>query len=181
MAKFFSELSDDLIAFIGDQRLFFTATAPVSGRVNLSPKGMDTFRCLGSSKVAYLDLTGSGNETSAHLAENARITIMFCSFGPKPLILRIYGSGRVVMPNDPEWPGFFAHFEACSGMRQIIAVDVESVQTSCGFAVPEFDFKAERQMLVQWAEHRGPEQLKEYRREKNQISIDGLPSRAFEE
>ena len=111
MAKFYTHLDEQLRRFIGEQKMFFTATAPTDGRINLSPKGMDTFRCFEEGRrVAYLDLTGSGNETAAHLSENGRMTVMFCSFSEQPLILRIYGRGRVVRPVDAEWPALRPHF-----------------------------------------------------------------------
>jgi hypothetical protein len=176
MASFLPSLNDDLIDFIREQKIFFTATAPSDGRINLSPKGMDTFRCLDYSRVAYLDLTGSGNETSAHLMENGRITVMFCSFTAKPLILRLYGAGRVVLPRDPHWEGLFPLFDACPGARQIIEIRIDSVQTSCGYAVPVYALVEERQSLVKWADHKGKEGLTAYWKEKNRISIDGLPT-----
>src|SRR5436309_2731802 len=110
MAQFYEELDKRLIQFIGEQKVFFTATAPTRGRINLSPKGMDTFRCLDSKTVCYLDLTGSGSETSAHVMENGRMTIMFCSFTANPMILRLYGTGEVIRPNDAAWEKCFAHF-----------------------------------------------------------------------
>ena len=174
MADFFTELNDAQKAFIAEQKLFFVATAPSAGRINLSPKGLDTFRCLDGRTVAYLDLTGSGNETAAHLAEDGRMTVMFCSFTRKPLILRLYGHGRVVQPHDDAWPALFAHFEPVPGQRQIIVLDVESVQTSCGYAVPHYVFQEERDTLLRWAEHKGEAGLEAYRAEKNQRSIDGL-------
>lgn len=180
MAKFYLEIDDSLQSFIRQQKLFFTASAPVEGRINLSPKGMDTFRCLDRKTVAYLDLTGSGNETAAHLLENGRMTIMFCSFSEKPLILRLYGHGRVVRPRDEEWQGFYARFHPHPGERQIIVLDVESAQTSCGFAVPVYELKEERQMLVEWTVKKGEEGLEEYRKTKNQTSIDGLPTHQCE-
>ena len=177
MAKFYTHLDDSLQKFIGEQRMFFTATAPADGRINLSPKGMDTFRCLDEGRrFAYLDLTGSGNETAAHLAENGRLTVMFCSFTEQPLILRIYGRGRVVRPADAEWSELRPHFPALPGERQIVLLDVESAQTSCGFAVPVYDLKEERQRLVEWTLSKGDDGLLDYRREKNQVSIDGLPA-----
>ena len=181
MAKFFPTLDDTLIRFIGEQKVYFTATAPRAdeGRINLSPKGIDTFRCLDERTVAYLDLTGSGNETAAHLLEpgNGRMTIMFCSFGAKPLILRLYGRGRPVRHRDPEWAALSAHFDALPGARQIIVLDVQNVQTSCGFGVPVFDHAGdERPVLTQWAEKKGADGIAQYWREKNAVSIDGLPS-----
>ena len=176
MAKFYTRLDEGLQRFIGEQKVFFTATAPAEGRINLSPKGMDTFRCLGGERVAYLDLTGSGNETAAHLAENGRMTIMFCSFSAQPLILRLYGRGRVVRPGGGEWARLRPRFPELPGERQIVVLEVESAQTSCGFAVPVYELKEERQRLVEWTLARGEEGIREYRREKNRVSIDGLPT-----
>ncbi|HYP53557.1 MAG TPA: pyridoxamine 5'-phosphate oxidase family protein [Pyrinomonadaceae bacterium] len=176
MAKFYSELDDDLRSFIDAQKVFFTATAPAEGRINLSPKGMDTFRCLDARRVAYLDLTGSGNETSAHLLGDGRMTVMFCSFSEKPLILRLYGRGRVVLPGDAEWDELRGRFPTIPGERQIIVLEVESAQTSCGFAVPVYELKEERQMLVEWAERKGDDGIRDYWKEKNRVSIDGLPT-----
>jgi hypothetical protein len=177
MAKFYTRLDEQLQAFVGEQKMFFTATAPAEGRLNLSPKGMDTFRCLdGGRRVAYLDLTGSGNETAAHHSENGRMTVMFCSFSDSPLILRIYGRGRVVLPGDEEWAELRPHFPELPGERQIVLLEVESAQTSCGFAVPVYELKAERQMLVEWTLRKGEDGIRDYRREKNQVSIDGLPA-----
>jgi hypothetical protein len=180
MAKFYTELDDSLREFIREQKIFFTATAPTEGRINLSPKGMDTFRCLDAKRVAYLDLTGSGNETAAHLLENGRMTVMFCSFSERPLILRLYGRGRVVRPRDAEWDGLHAEFRPAPGERQIIVLEVESAQTSCGFAVPVYELKEERQMLVEWTTKKGEQGIRDYWMEKNQTSIDGLPTRLCE-
>lgn len=176
MAKFYSELTADLRNFIAEQKIFFTATAPNTGRINLSPKGRDTFRCLDHQTVGYLDLTGSGNETSAHLQENGRLTIMFCSFSEKPLILRLYGYGKVIKPTDPEWENFHSQFEPIPGERQIIVLNIESVQTSCGYGVPIYELKEERETLVDWATKKGENGIADYWRQKNQKSIDGLPT-----
>ncbi|HEX8399930.1 MAG TPA: pyridoxamine 5'-phosphate oxidase family protein [Pyrinomonadaceae bacterium] len=176
MAKFYTELDNSLRRFIAEQKIFFTASAPNDGRVNLSPKGMDSFRCLDHKTVAYLDLTGSGNETAAHIFENGRLTIMFCSFTEKPLILRLYGRGRVVRKNDEDWNRLYSNFTPIIGERQIIVLEIESLQTSCGFAVPVYELKEEREKLVEWAENKGENGLLEYRQTKNQISIDGLPT-----
>lgn len=176
MGKMFSALDDRLTAFIAAQKIFFTATAPTEGRVNLSPKGIDTFRCLDHHTVAYLDLTGSGNEAAAHLIENGRMTIMFCAFDGAPLILRLYGRGRVVRPRDAEWTGLLTHFTPLPGQRQIVVLRIENVQTSCGHAVPCFDYAGERRLLLDWSEKKGEAGLEEYWREKNQVSIDGLPT-----
>jgi hypothetical protein len=176
VAKFFSELTDSLQNFIAEQKIFFTASAPNNGRINLSPKGMDSFRCLDNKTVAYLDLTGSGNETAAHIFENGRLTVMFCSFTEKPLILRLYGRGRVVREGDADWRSLYSNFTPIIGERQIIVLEIESLQTSCGFAVPIYELKEERDKLVEWAENKGENGLREYRQTKNQISIDGLPT-----
>jgi hypothetical protein len=174
MADHYKALDERLIQFIGEQKIFFTATAPNQGRINISPKGMDTFRCLDANTVCYLDLTGSGSEASAHIFENGRMTIMFCSFTAKPWILRLYGKGQVVRPGDAEWEKYFAHFTEIAGQRHIIVLHVESVQTSCGYAVPVMDFKEERQTLKTWAEKKGVDGIKDYRKLKNAKSIDGL-------
>jgi hypothetical protein len=176
MAKFYSELNPELQSFIHEQKLFFTATAPHKGRINLSPKGIDTFRCIDSKTVAYLDLTGSGNETSAHLHENGRMTIMFCSFTEMPLILRLYGIGRVIYPRMSDWEEWYSRFTPTSGERQIIVLSINSLQTSCGFGVPLFEFKQQRETLVNWAEQRGEDGIQAYWQAKNQTSIDGLPT-----
>jgi hypothetical protein len=181
MAKFYTELNEMLQEFIAEQHLFFTATAPTAGRLNLSPKGMDTFRCIDPKTVAYLDLTGSGNETAAHLTENGRMTLMFCSFAEKPLILRLYGYGQVIQPRHQAWTDFYPLFEPIPGARQIIVLNIDSVQTSCGFAVPRYEFKGRRETLVQWTNKQGEESVVKYRREHNQKSIDGLPTKLFED
>jgi hypothetical protein len=181
MAKFYAELTDDLCDFISRQHLFFTATAAAEGRINLSPKGMDSFRCLDRRTVAYLDVTGSGNETAAHLRADGRITVMFCSFDTRPVILRLYGHGRVIRPRDAEWNATIKHFTPLSGTRQIMVVKVESVQTSCGYGVPLYRYEGERETLQRWADKKGAQGLADYWREKNQTSIDGLPTRLLEE
>jgi hypothetical protein len=179
MAKFFSELNDGLKQFIAEQKIFFTATAPDTGRLNLSPKGMDTFRCIDNQTVGYLDLTGSGNETAAHLGQNGRMTLMFCSFSAKPLILRLYGQGRSIRPGQDDWLTYYPFFNAVPGERQIILLRIESLQTSCGFGVPVYELKEERRMLAEWAEKEGAEAVLAYQRKKNIESIDGVPIAAF--
>lgn len=177
MARTFPELNAAQIELIRTLHIFFVASAPQEGRVNLSPKGMDTFRVLDPRRVGYLDATGSGNETAAHLLQNGRITIMFCTFEGPPMILRIYGTGRTVRAHDAEWAELRPAFgPPLAGERQIILIDVGSVQTSCGFGVPLYDYKAERTQLTTWAEHKGPDGVVAYRNEKNVFSIDGLPT-----
>jgi hypothetical protein len=182
MAQFYESIPDDLITWIGEQHVFFVASAPLSGEghINLSPKGRDCLRVLSPNKVAYLDMTGSGNETSAHLKENGRITFMFCSFETAPRILRLYGTGRVVVRDTPEWNDMIGDFTLLSGARQIIVADIHNVQTSCGFAVPFMDYVSERDTLEKWADNKGEEGLIAYHCEKNFKSIDGLPTHLSE-
>ncbi|HEX4890422.1 MAG TPA: pyridoxamine 5'-phosphate oxidase family protein [Alphaproteobacteria bacterium] len=174
MAEFFDHIPENLQAFIARQKVFFIATAAATGRISLSPKGMDTFRCLGANQAAYLDLTGSGNETAAYLKADGRATIMFCSFDQQALILRLYGKGRAVQPGNAGWDSLIGRFPVIPGARQIMLFDIDSVQTSCGYAVPEYDLKSERQILRQWAEKKSPDELKAYRAGKNAVSIDGF-------
>jgi hypothetical protein len=178
MGRALESITPELRSFIEAQRVFFVATAPLEtgGHVNLSPKGMDTFRVLSPTRVAYLDLTGSGNETAAHLAQNGRATFMFCAFDGQPKILRLYGRGRVVRPPSPEWDELSRLFPALPGARQVVVADVTRVQTSCGFGVPLMAFGGERDALVGWAEAKGEEGLRQYREQKNRTSIDGLPT-----
>lgn len=177
---FAQQLNNKLREFISLQSVFFAATAPLEGRINLSPKGMDTFRCIDESRVAYLDLTGSGNETAAHIHQNGRLTIMFCSFSAKPLILRLYGKGEVINKNSEKWDGLITLFRREPGERQIIMLNIESVQTSCGYGVPVFELTGERKTLRDWAERKDEVELEEYRRRKNSASIDGLPTHLLE-
>ena len=177
MGKLYAELDDDLRAFIARQHVFFVATAPLSadGHVNLSPKGRDTLRVLGPRTVAYLDLTGSGVETVAHLRENGRLTVMFCAFEGRPRILRLYGRGRAVQPGDPEWPAVAAGFPEFAGVRSVVVLDVERIADSCGYGVPRFEFAGDRPQLAEWADKKGAEGIRRYQSEKNRTSIDGLP------
>ena len=171
-------ITPELRQFIEAQHVFYVATAPLErdGRVNVSPKGLDTFRVLGPTRVAYLDLTGSGNETSAHVAQNGRITFMFCAFDGPPLILRLFGAGRTVLPGTAEWEALLATLGARAGARQAIVAEIDGVQTSCGYAVPLLAFDNERDGLSKWHEEMGEEGLAGYRRESNVESIDGLPT-----
>ncbi|WP_420630331.1 pyridoxamine 5'-phosphate oxidase family protein [Candidatus Leptofilum sp.] len=180
MAKFYEALSEDLQAFIAAQHMFFVATAPANGRINLSPKGLDCFRIINANQVAFMNLTGSGNETAAHLAADGRLTIMFCSFAGKPLILRLYGTGRAIHQQDAEWVDYVPLFPPAPNNRNIILMDIESVQSSCGFAVPLYDYRGDRDLLLRWAENRCEEGVQRYWVEKNQASIDGLPTYLLE-
>ena len=177
MAKFASTLTPSHLAFIAAQKIYFVASAPAHGRVNLSPKGMDTFRVLSTTRVGYLDVTGSGNETAAHLLENGRVTLMMCSFTAAPLIFRIYGRGRVVQPADADWPQLRPLFgPPLAGERQLVLAEIESIQNSCGFGVPFFDYTGERPTLLDYAEKKGPAGMAAYRTQHNLRSIDGRPT-----
>ncbi|WNJ19111.1 pyridoxamine 5'-phosphate oxidase family protein [Pontibacter sp. G13] len=174
MGKRFTEIQPQMAEFIGNQHMFFVGTAAESGRVNVSPKGMDTFRVLGPNQIAWLNLTGSGNETAAHLALNSRMTIMFAAFEGKPLILRLYGTAKIYHPRDKEYQAHIGKFSEIAGARQIVLMDVDLVQTSCGFAVPFMDFKEDRSILKNWAEKQGQDKIEDYWAEKNTESIDGF-------
>jgi Pyridoxamine 5'-phosphate oxidase len=176
MGKRFTELQPDQIAFIADQHLYFVGTAAKGTRVNLSPKGMDSLRILGPSRILWLNLTGSGNETAAHLALDPRITLMWCSFTTRPLILRAYGTARAVHRNDADWPALGAHLPDQPGARQIVDVTIDLVQSSCGFAVPFLDFREDRPVLQTWAQDKGPDGLRDYWDTRNRETIDGLPT-----
>ncbi len=177
MSEFFDTLTEKHVAMIEKQPVFFVATAASDGRINLSPKGYDAFRVLEPGQVAYLDLGGSGNETHAHLAADGRITIMFCNFQQPALILRIYGKGRPVLPQDEEWESLAANFTLLTGTRQIFVIDVESVQTSCGWGVPFMKLEAERPTLKKAHKAPTPEEWME-KVAGRATSIDGLPTRA---
>lgn len=175
VAKVLESINESVREFISEQHMFFVATAPsAGGHVNLSPKGYDCFRVLSPHKVAYLDLTGSGNETSAHLSENGRITLMWCAFKGAPNILRLYGTGRVLLPDTPEWDELIGQFNLIPGARQLIVTDIDRVQTSCGFSIPYFEYAGERETLIDWAEKKGADGLEQYHAQKNVCSIDGL-------
>ncbi|WP_223033325.1 pyridoxamine 5'-phosphate oxidase family protein [Hanstruepera marina] len=174
MGKQYSEIPDKQIEFIKHQKLFFVGTAANDGRVNISPKGMDTFRVINSKKIVWLNLTGSGNETAAHLLKSNRMTIMFCAFEGKPNILRLYGQARIYHNIDAEYSQYINLFPNIAGSRQIIELDVDLVQTSCGYAVPYMDFKEERNQLKVSMEKKGEDRIKTYWEEKNAQSIDGF-------
>jgi pyridoxamine 5'-phosphate oxidase-like protein len=178
MGKQFSKIEAEHKAFIERQRVFFVASAAPKGRVNVSPKGMSTLRVLGDNDVAYLDCTGSGSETRAHLlaSEDKRLTIMFCAFEGDPVILRLYGQGQSVMRGTPNYARLLAHFEEIPGARQIVRLAVDLVQTSCGMGVPLFGYQADRQNLIRYWTVQGIDNLRKYWGLKNVRSIDGLPT-----
>lgn len=174
MAAFFDALTDKHTAFIKQQHLFFVATAAPTGEVNLSPKGMDSLIVLGPNKLIWLNLTGSGNETAAHIQQLNRMTLMWCSFDKDPLILRVYATAKAIHSNDPDWEAMLSHFPTMNGARQVYEVDIHKVQTSCGFAVPFYDFTGDRTQLVDQWQKRGEDALPEYWQKRNSESIDGF-------
>jgi len=183
MGKLYPELDERLRKFISRQAVFFVATAPclteegTGGHVNVSPKGYrDTFAVLGPHRVAYLDLTGSGAETIAHLRENGRITIMFCAFDGPPRIVRLFGTGKAVVASDATFAEFAANFPELQGARSVIVVDVDRIADSCGYAVPRMELVGDRDDLLRWADRKGPDGIVAYWQEKNAASIDGLPA-----
>ena len=173
----FEAIDEGLAKFIGDQHVFFVATAPGDGQghVNLSPKGLDSFRVLGPTTVAWLDVTGSGVETIAQLRADGRITVLFCSFSGPPRILRLFGRGRAVLPGDDGFDELVARFPQIPGTRSVIRVELDRIADSCGYGVPRYDWVGERTQMIEWAERKGPEGLREYREKNNARSIDGLP------
>lgn len=180
MAEFFDTLNDDHRAFIAKQPMFFVATAAADGRINLSPKGYDAFRVLGPNRVAYLDLAGSGNETHAHMTsdqtDKGRITIMFNNFENPALIMRLYGTGKPVLPMDDGWDELSQHFEILTGTRQIFDIHVDTLQTSCGWGVPHLKMEKERPTLLKAHKQMEPDAWLEKNKARNK-SIDGLPVR----
>jgi hypothetical protein len=181
MGKKLEQITPELSEFIHNQKIFFVGTAAEEGRVNISPKGTDTFRVLGENKIVWLNLTGSGNETAAHLLKNNRMTIMFCAFEGKPMILRLYGTAEIYHQRDAEFEKYSCLFQDFTGVRQIIEMEVDLVQTSCGFAVPYMDYKEERTILNNWADKQGEDGIKKYWAEKNVISIDGFETKILGE
>ncbi|MGB0891599.1 MAG: pyridoxamine 5'-phosphate oxidase family protein [Flavobacteriaceae bacterium] len=176
MAKFYTKITSRVQKFIEAQKIFFVATAPNSGRINLSPKGMDSIRVVNENRILWLNLTGSGNETAAHILENNRITLMFCAFEGNPNILRIYGKGKAIHPKDTEWNDAIKLFPKIPGARQIFDITVESAQDSCGMSIPYYEYNGERNELNDWADEKGKEEIEQYWKDRNQTSIDGLPT-----
>ena len=181
MAKEFTSLTSEHHEFIKAQKVFFVATADRESRINLSPKGMDSFRLTDNNTALWLNMTGSGNETAAHVLADGRMTIMFCAFEGKPIILKLYGKARAIHPRDSDWEQLVQKFPATPGARQIFELDIELIITSYGMAVPFFDYKEERSQLNNWAEKKGSEGLNDYWLEKNRLSLDGKPTGIIEE
>ncbi|WP_371223504.1 pyridoxamine 5'-phosphate oxidase family protein [Roseovarius sp. 2305UL8-3] len=176
MGTQYDALSDQHIAFIGKQHLFFSGTAAPSGKVNISPKGMDSLRVLGPNRILWRNFTGSGNETAGHLAQANRMTLMWCSFDKQPMILRAYGTARTIHPDDADWNDLTTHFPDQLGMRQLYDMTIEMVQKSCGYAVPYFEHTKDRDTLKHWAEDKGEDGIRTYWSERNSQTLDGLPT-----
>ena len=176
MARQFDTLTSQHIEFIEAQKMFFVATSAPETKINLSPKGLESFHVVDSTKVIWLNVTGSGNETAAHVLVNPQMTLMFCAFEGKPMILRIYGAAKCIQRGDEQWDQYIDLFQHKAGARQIFEVSLEMVQTSCGFGVPLYAFQGPRGMMDKWAKDKGEEGIKEYWKEKNMISIDGKPT-----
>lgn len=178
MSKQLPEINPALSEWISQQRIFFTGTAPLSadGHVNVSPKGGDSFRVLGPLEAAYLDYTGSGAETAAHVRENGRIVIMFCAFEGAPKIVRLHGRATVITSADARYAALASHFPPNPGARAIVHIAITRVSDSCGYSVPNFTYTADREVLDRWAEKKGAAGLASYRAEKNRRSVDGLPA-----
>lgn len=173
MGKQLDSLTPKLKTFIAKQHIFFVATAMKEGRINLSPKGMDTFRVTNENKIIWLNLTGSGNETATHVQFSNRMTVMFCAFEGKPLILRLYGKANVYHKRDSKFQNYIGLFNDTLGARQIFELDIDCVQTSCGFAVPFMNYIEERTQLKEWSIKKGDDGLKHYQKQKNSTSLDG--------
>ena len=174
MAQRFPELSDRLIRFINEQHLFFVGTATDTSRVNISPKGMDSLRIINKNRIIWLNVTGSGNETAGHIQFNPRMTLMFCAFSGSPMILRVYGKAQAIHKKDPQWQQFYPLFDPLPGARQIFILDIDLVQTSCGMAVPYYEYTGEREQLNDWAEKKGDAGIETYWRDKNSLTIDDI-------
>ncbi|MDQ6956444.1 MAG: pyridoxamine 5'-phosphate oxidase family protein [Mariprofundaceae bacterium] len=172
MGEKYTSIPDKQLEFIKQQKMYFVGTATADSRINISPKGMDSFVVLNANRVLWLNVTGSGNESAAHLQKNDRMTIMFCSFEKVPLILRLYGHARMVLTGDDDWDELYSLFEPIAGARQIFDVSVDLVHTSCGYGVPLYDFVGERQTLKKWAEKKGDDGIRDYWLDKNAISLD---------
>jgi hypothetical protein len=176
MGKQYAALTDDLATFIQQQKVFFVATAAATGRINISPKGLDSLRVLNPNRIVWLNLTGSGNESAAHVEQQDRMTLMFCAFEGNPMILRVYGHARAIHQTDSDWSELSALFDSIPGARQIFELNIDLVQSSCGMGVPYFDFAGERGQLEQWAVRKGTDGITQYWQQKNQYSLDGVPT-----
>lgn len=181
MSEKFEALTEKHIEFIQNQHVYFVGTAAPSGFVNVSPKGMDSFRVIDESRIAWLNLTGSGNESAAHILEDARMTIMFCSFDKQPLILRLYGRATTVHPRDGRWRELIELFPENIGARQVFELELSLVQTSCGYSIPHYEFAGERKTLTKWAARKGTTGIGDYWKEENRLSLDNKNTGIFDD
>lgn len=180
MGQQFSELNDQHIEFISEQKIYFVGTAAETGSVNVSPKGGDSLRVINSKEIAWLNLTGSGNESASHVLQNPRMTVMFCAFEGKPLILRAYGKAKVLHKNDKDWEKYSSQFPFSVAARQIFVLDINLVQSSCGMSVPYFSYESDQDNLAKWSEKQGVDGIEKYWAKKNQKSIDGFETEILE-
>lgn len=180
MGKQFSEISDDHRGFIAAQHIFFSGSAAPDGKVNISPKGMDSLRVMGPNRIVWRNLTGSGNETAGHLLEHPRMTLMWCGFEKRPMVMRAYGTATCLHPRDDAFEALNAMFPPSAGTRQIYDMHVDMMQTSCGYAVPFFDHAGPRDVLTEWTDNKGPEGIANYWRDRNQTTLDGLPTQIMD-
>jgi hypothetical protein len=176
MSEFFDALTEEHQRFIEKQPIFFVATAAADGTVNLSPKGGPSVVTLSGDRLLWLNLTGSGNETAAHILDTNRITLMWCSFEGAPLIMRVYGTARVIHKGDKDWADCETRLPGSTGARQYFEISVDRVQTSCGYQIPLMDYREDRRALTKWAEKKGSDGIREYWKKSNATSIDGLPT-----
>ena len=176
MGQQYSQIPEKMIEFINKQKIFFVGTATDKSRINISPKGMESLRILDENRVIWLNLTGSGNESSAHIQNDGRMTIMFAAFEDKPLILRLYGTAKVIHKNDDQWKDLITSFPNFVGARQIFDLNIDLVQSSCGFGVPLFDYVEDRDQLNKWGDNQGEDRIEKYWEKKNQESLDGIPT-----
>ena len=181
MGQRYEQLSEEHINFIQHQKIYFVGTAANDGTINVSPKGWDSLKVMSANRAVWLNITGSGNETAAHLAQNTRMTIMFCAFDGNPKILRLYGNAVAVHPRDEQWDELSALFPPHISARQYVDFSIEMVQTSCGFGVPFYDFNRERDNMDKWLASKGKDGIEDYWRDKNQLSLDGLPTHILED
>lgn len=181
MGKTYPEISEKHQEFILAQQMFFVATAPKGGHLNLSPKGLDTLQIINNNRVLWLNYTGSSNETAAHLLEDDRMTIMFCAFEGDPKIMRLYGRARAIHPRDDDWDELLNHFPDTAGTRQLFEMDVKLVHTSCGFGVPLYDYAGQRSILTDWIEKKGDDGIAQYWEDKNSRSLNGKPTGIFKD
>ena len=180
MGQQYPELSEQHIQFISEQKIYFVGTAAESGSVNVSPKGGDSLRVINAKEIAWLNLTGSGNESASHVLQDPRMTVMFCSFEGKPLILRAYGNAKVVHKKDKDWEEYNSKFPHSVAARQIFVLDISMVQSSCGMSVPYFSYEGDRDDLAKWSEKQGTDGIEKYWAKKNQKSIDGFDTEILE-